>query len=368
MRNAGIMAYEAGPGGRETGINPAEAERFERYMKGYLAAPTVQKYIADPQAAWDAVFEPNDGGLSRIVAAITPVCRPALRIEQVAGQVAERRRIMHGRLVPYHVATDDGSRLRRAQENARKVAQGFAQCASSGRIGRLMAALQVQDTDLAERFSEVTRRASMTARPVSARDILGRAGLDAADADGSETGPLSDQLAAAAIEHWVASMRTAVEDSRFRSYLSLGESEHAIMVEELVSASRRLGLREAIAGQLGGFVDTAAPGHSGLAPAALVAAGRINGFVYKLDYDLMGPAERPRRPGGARKAAIFAEPAARGVESLTETPTQAAGDYYSDWIVGFRALAEQNARLVDGTTIDSVQNERLRAILEELAE
>ena len=366
MRNAGIMAYDAVVERREIGLNPAEADRFERYMKGYLAAPKVQKYIADPQAAWDAVFKPNDGGLTRIVEAVMPVCVPGLRIEQIAGRIAERRRIMHGRLDPYHIATDEGSRIKRSQENARKAAQGFAQCAASGRIGRLMAALQVQDTDLVERFSEIARRASLNARGISMKDILAEAGLDDDGSDAPETGPLSDQLAAAAVEYWVASMRTAVEDPRFRSYLRLGETEHAILVDELVSASRRLDLRESIATQLVFLVDTATPGHSALAPAALVAANRINAFVYRLDYDKMAPVDRPKRPGGARNSPIFSEPPARGVERLTETPSSGAAEYYSDWIVGFRALVEQNAQLVDGTSINIEQNARLRAILEKL--
>jgi hypothetical protein len=367
MRNSSIMAYDQHEERRELGVNPAEAGRFAIYLKGYLQTPNVRKYIAEPQAAWDAVFKPNDGGLSRIVSALAPVCSPGLKAEQINARLSERRRIMRDRLAGYHVATDAGSQLKRAEANGRRIALAFAECAALGRIGRLMMALQVQDSNIVDRFTEIARRASLTARTMSANDILGAAGLSNDSHSAPAAGTLAEQLAAGAIEHWVGSMRAGVDDPRFRSFLHLPEAEHGILVDEIVSSSTRLDIKGSIAGKLREIVDKAAPGHSGLALAALVAADRINSFVYRLDFDNLEPAERPRRAGNGKTASIFSPTAARGVEGLSETASTGAREYYADWIIAFREAARANAEVVGGSRLNVVENERLQTILEQLA-
>ncbi|MGO4135958.1 virulence factor SrfC family protein [Rhizobium brockwellii] len=367
MRNPGMMEYESSTSNWEVAINRTEAERFDGYRAGYLKAPSVQKYIGEPERAWEEVFRLNDGGLSYIVEKLAAICQKGLRVEQVQARIVERRRMMHNRLETYHVPTDAASRLERSKETAHKIVRAFAECAASGCIGRLMTVLQIHDMDLAGRFAEVARRAAVTRRQFSVADILGEAGFGDRTASSASSGTLADQLAASAIDHWIASMRTAVDDPRFRSYLRMGEIEHGLLVDEFAAASARMNLRETIAGQLRETVDRAAPGHSGLMQAALIAAGSINDFVFQIGFGDVEPAKRPRRAGKGKTGAIFAPSGASGVESLREEPSSGVIQYYADWIIGFGELAQRNAEQLGGAKVNIVQNERLRGILNKLA-
>ena len=207
IRNPGIMEYELATSNLETGVNAKEKRRFDRYRQGYLESANVQKYFADPERAWQEVFALNDGGLSYIVNAINPVCNRALKINQIADRIAERRRGMHKRLADFYVATDAASQTKRRLAELRKVVNGVAGAAAQGRMGRLLQALSVNNSDLADRFAEIARRASLAPRQLDAgeivRDVFGDGAAAQAPADEPASGTLADQLAAAAISHWV---------------------------------------------------------------------------------------------------------------------------------------------------------------------
>ncbi len=369
IRNPGIMEYGSAVSNLETGVNEKEKVRFDRYRQGYLESPNVRCYFADPERAWEAVFALNDGGLSYLVDAINPVCSKALKINQIADRITERRRGMRERLANFHVATDAASQRARRLAELRKVGFAVAEAAARGRMGRLLQAITVSDGELADRFAEIARRAAISPRGIDAGSIFSEvfgSDLPAGGAPASENaGTLADQLAAAAIDYWVQVMRTLVEDPRFRTFLGVAEAEAGNLVSELVAGSTRLDLARSITEPLRAAVDHATPTHSAIARAALLAADRINRFVTELGFDAVPPAERPKR--GDRRTPIFSAAADGGIAGLTETRTPVAKTFYADWLLAYRALVEANAERVDGSGIDVAENERLKSILDGLA-
>lgn len=370
IRNPGIMEYESAASNLETGINTKEQVRFGRYRQGYLESPNVRRYFADPERAWEEVFKLNDGGLSYIVEAINPVCNRALKINQIADRIAERRRGMHERLGKFYIATDAASQRARRLAELQKVGIAVARAAADGRMGRVLQSLAVSDSDLADRFTEIARRASIAPRRLDPDEIF-RAAFGGGPTSGglaedgaAATGTLADQLATAAIDYWAESMRAVVEDPRFRGFLAIPDSELGNLVNELIAGSTRLDLTRAITEPLRAAVDHAAPTHSAIARAALLAADRINRFVMGLGYDALPLSERPKRSD--RKSAIFAADDS-GIASLTEVRTPFAKAFYTDWLIAYRALVESNAERVDGSGIDVAENERLKVILDRLA-
>lgn len=366
IRNPGIMEYESATSNLETGINTKETVRFDRYREGYLESANVRKYFADPERAWNEVFKLNDGGLSYIVQAINPVCNRVLKINQIADRISERRRGMRERLGKFHVATDAASQQARRLGELRKVANAVAR---SAHMGRMLQSLAVSDGELADRFAEITRRASLAPHQVDAgeilRDVFGdNAAAAGTSADQPSMGTLADQLAAAAIDYWVASMRAVVEDPRFRAFLAIPESELGSLVNELIVASTRVDLTQAITEPLRAAVDHAAPTHSAIARAALLAADRINRFVMGLGYDELAAAKRPKR--GDRKTAIFTADGG-GIAKLAEVRTPFARTFNTDWLIAYRAMVEANAERVEGSDVNVAENERLKVILDQLA-
>ena len=366
MRNPGVMDYASSTSNLELGVRASERERFEVYLQGYLAAPYVRKYVAEPKEAWEAVFQLNDGGLTRIVEHLSAVLQSSLKLEQIAARIAERRADMRHDLESrgYYVASDAASRIRLSQENAVKVLEAVIDCASQKRLNRLLSALQVRDAGLRERFQEVARRESLKPRIMDPNALREAAGLSAGEA-GKEAG-LADKLALSALEHWIGAMRDFAEDDRAGGFLSMPREPHELLVDELILGAERVGLQQEIAAPLRRIVGRAAPLQSGLAKAALIASNRINAFVMRLGYDAMDSAKRPKS-GGAGGGPVFAPQKHRGVQSLTEEPDAPIRQFTLDWLAAYRDFAERNAHRVKGADVNLRQNERLGRILGELA-
>ena len=94
-----VIAFD---GDRETGIRP-EQEAYVSDMKAkFLNTPEVRRHFADPEAAWNAAFTLNDGGVAFLRRQLRPVCDPAIKRRQVADRVADNLRPFVEHLRRFH--------------------------------------------------------------------------------------------------------------------------------------------------------------------------------------------------------------------------------------------------------------------------
>lgn len=138
------------------------------------------------------------------------------------------------------------------------------------------------------------------------------------------------------------------------------------MAGELISAARRLEVREKLTAELD-ELSHLERGDGEMTCAAVLAAERLNAFTSTSGAVLIPEENRPEVPQGeTAKPAFAAPPQTDGPDGLPEAPLRADDLYVSDWLHMIYYLFEENAKDVDGSVADPEQNERLGEILKRL--
>ena len=150
-----VIAFD---GDRETGIRP-EQEAYVSDMKAkFLNTPEVRRHFADPEAAWNAAFTLNDGGVAFLRRQLRPVCDPAIKRRQVADRVADNLRPFVEHLRRFH-RIDDKAALREQQRQlGMRLARSLALTAQNQRFGELLRAMLMRDHELYALYYQVENR------------------------------------------------------------------------------------------------------------------------------------------------------------------------------------------------------------------
>jgi hypothetical protein len=360
----------------ELGLRSSERERIARFREAYLSNELVKRHFADPQAAWDAAFELNDGGIRYLAEKLQPVCNPDLKRQQIEGDLAEWRRRLAERLAPFYVSTDAEKEREKKRKLAQAIAQRLVGTASAQRFGELLRALQVDDEDLESVYYRVegldsgnNGQSVTVGRAADPTAMLSALGLNGDVAgDGESMTDQADRFARASVELWVEKLNRLADDEGAVGYYRMPRGDMSNLIHELVTGATRLGLKREIAGDVRNQSKYRnVKWDQMMDRVVLVAANHINTFVDYLGFDDVPETMRPSVAGPDGPRPIFrARPPVEGYPSLSETPSQFDQDYYVDWIAAFMKLVEDNFAMQGGEAIDIEQNSRLGAILQRL--
>ena len=367
---AAVMDYA---GGRETGVSPRAETAVRERRRAYLANELVRRHFADPAAAWEAGLAPNDGGIVLLADRLAGVCDPRTKADQVAGRVAELARDMAHRLRPYHRTDDRGAELARARREARGVARALLACVQAQMFGPLMRQMQVTDELVGSVYWDLQSKADDLPVPIgtvgSGRDYRSALGglFDDEEEPPAEAEPevrdRFDRFADLALAEWNRQLLALADDPATPAVFLLPREQAATLVNELMTAARRLKLRDAIAHDLRtrASFQHRNPG-AAQKPIMLVEAG-INGFVHMLGYDKLPLDRRPR----TNDRAVFApRPPLVGQPVLEETPAAYDYTFHVDWIFAAARMFEDNVEDPAASGLDLAANAALGALLSRL--
>ena len=367
---ASVMEYA---GGAEVGVSARAAGAVAARRAAYMANALVRTHFADPAAAWDAALTAGDGGISYLAQALRPVCDPQTKADQVAGRVAELAADMAQRLRPYFHTGDLVAELARAKRDSRGVARALMACAQAQMFGPLMREMQVTPDLVGSVYWDLQSKPDGGAAPIGTvgtrNDYMSALGglLD----DEEEPAPAVqvrdrfDRFADMALAEWNRQLLALAGNPATESVFRLPRAQAAVLVNEMMTAARRVELRDRIAADLRARASFQHrnPG-AAQKPIMLVEAG-INGFVHMLDFDRMPLAKRPRPPGSER--GVFApRVAVVGQPSLGEVPAAYDYTFHVDWIVAAARLFEDNVQDPQASGLDIVANEALGGLLRRL--
>lgn len=111
-----------------------------------------------PEAAWNAAFTLNDGGVAFLRRQLRPVCDPAIKRRQVADRVADNLRPFVEHLRRFH-RIDDKAALREQQRQlGMRLARSLALTAQNQRFGELLRAMLMRDHELYALYYQVENR------------------------------------------------------------------------------------------------------------------------------------------------------------------------------------------------------------------
>ncbi|TMV12738.1 virulence factor SrfC family protein [Arenibacterium halophilum] len=374
----GLVEYDDAR--RELRLRPEKQARLAELKSGCLSAPPVRRHFAEPERAWDAAMQLNDGGVTYLTEQLARVCKPDSKLRQIAVQLDAIRAELARAMQPYHVSDDVEQRVAQAQEAANRVIDDLEQVLARHQFGAVLSGLTV-DQDLIEaRIGRVPSSVRITSavggagaeparrgpqRPGRPRPAEARA-PEAAASD-IRTMTLEQFQAETALECWIDALKAFRDDRARLAAFGLGEPAAGDLVAELIHAVRRTGLLARIARafeavNFGLSVEKQAP------PAAILGAERINSFVATLGMDDQPESQRPQvqDANGGTRPVFRARPAHDTVDGLPPQPRNMAETMWTDWVFALDAMFQANAKDGAGGEIDIEQNLALGRILAQL--
>jgi hypothetical protein len=178
---------------RSRGVRPEQRPWIDKLKAGYLASENVNKYVQDPEAAWDGALESEDGGTGYIIAHLTPLVGQDLKTPQLTALTLTEGENVHATLASFYKggSSDEEKQVKRQAyfkvsgvlsrlgNPADGQQQGKAPAANTPwhRFGLLLRDMTLSDDECHEIFS----------RPVSEPEEDGEDGLGAEPQDAPES-------------------------------------------------------------------------------------------------------------------------------------------------------------------------------------
>ena len=369
VRFSAVYDYQEAEG--DTPWQEVRAKRAEAFLAprrlAFLANDSVRAHFAEPEAAWDAGLQANDGGISYLANRLRPVCDPALKAEQIDGRLAELAADIDGQLRPLYHDGDLAEELVRVRAKSRDLVKDLVACSQAQRFGALIRALQVTPDQVASVYWRQQSEVDEEPIPIGAvndEDEYGDLGdlLDTPPPTATRALDRFERLADLALQDWTRGMQSFAESADVESVYRLARDKVSVLVGEVARAARRTGLRAKVARALHAQAGYQQRGAAAAQKPTIVIEQMVNEFVHMLGFGELAPERRPSLPNGSRT--IFAaRPAVQGLPPIGPKPMPYDGRFHVDWMTAVARTMEDNVQDAASGPIDVARNERLGRIL-----
>ena len=328
-----VIAFD---GDRETGIRP-EQEAYVSDMKAkFLNTPEVRRHFADPEAAWNAAFTLNDGGVA------------GMRLARSLALTAQNQRF--GELLRAMLMRDHELYALYYQVENRLMRENEQAPVPQPSMGSAASAQDIMD-DL---FGDM-------APPVPASVETTEAAPHPLD----EAGAFAELVVGA----WIEQLNALAADPVRQRYFGLEAEDFGQFVHELIQGMSRLGLEKDMAQAVRDV-----SGYRNIRRDKLIwrqasmAAYCISAFVDWLGFNpaSVPEARRTIQLAGRTRTLFGQQPDPEGYPDLAAEPLAFDRQYYTDWLAALMHLIEGNADYEGGQTFDPEQNARLGQLINNL--
>lgn len=354
-------------GEREFERLPAQAERVGLLRQTFCENLLVRKHILKPEAAWDAVLQPNDGGVSRLLEHLGLAVdhegrrgRLSEQIDALAADLAERW------LMRYYRAEDPADATAK-QTLARGILTPLGK--RLNRVGDLIALLQPSRDALRALYLRADLDEDVPAEPAIDIDAIIFGATATAATPTARSADRAARFAREAMRLWIQQIRGLVDEARIGDWFGIPQTNFADLIDELVTGADRLGLEGRIAVAL--RPNENLPGILREQLAARQADAvyfALCGFIDCLED--FAPPDETGAPGQPHPATRFVPPPLIEAGAVPDLPTQPepfTERYVTDWFRALVALAVNNSGQAQGQEIPVEQQRALGAILAVLA-
>lgn len=374
-----VMDYETVSSARkETGIAKQAQSLVETMRQSYLENDAIQTYISDPQKAWDAVLQPNDGGITYLAQSLETVCDAKLKIEQVSAQT-EQLSINLARFIhPYYHSDNKAEAIKQASLEAQTISRSLMKCVAVQMFGLLLRSLQVTRDQMMEAWYILETQSA------DQQFLIGRTSdVDSLfqdmfpDADNiakqqqtkenqhsdSTARDRYEQYADLVLEKWNIVMNHFVQNENTPHSYCIPSDQLTALIAEISLLARRLNLRDQLADKLRKNASISGKSSLGGETQALLAEIEIGNFVNWLGYFDMPLEKRPMTRGLKGEHIFASREAPKGILVLPEQPIPYNERFVRDWISALVYRFEENAGASDLEGVDPAANESLGRII-----
>ncbi len=301
----------------------------------------------------------NQGAAADFVrSTLRPVTSASSKKRQFDARLSELRRRLKGRLRRYHVSNDPGRTAEWRRQVANVAQSRLHRCAETGRLGHLLEALMVRESELIALFHRSGSPASVIAPelpgPAAGKGEYHEEGGMALALRRGEDAARCERNATRALVYWFRHMRQRSRSATLCRFLGVPQPLLQHIVDELIVGAERSGLATRLSDAL---LAARSAEHQVADDALQVAAYArwiIGGFL-----ETLGAPPRLRDSAACDDSGGEAE----GIGTLSTIPkhplpSAAVGRRVSDvWLGAFSALVEANIT-ADSSLAGTIEQDR----------
>lgn len=361
---------------KEIGIASKSQSLVDTMKQAYLSNTSIQRYIANPEDAWEAVLMLNDGGISYLAKALSQVCDGRLKFEQISAQLEQFCANLSRFIAPYYHSGNKEEAIQKASLEAQTIARSLMKCVAAQMFGPLLSCLQVTRDQMIEAWRSLETQSS------NQKFLMGRASdvdslfqdmfPDAAEENEPQQSGVEEQETAKdrheqyadlALAKWNSVMdHFAGQEHVAEAYLVPSEQLTALTAD-IALLSRRLNLRDQLADKLRKNASLTGSASLRGETQALLAEIEIGNFVNWLGYYEVPLEQRPMTRGLKGEHVFTPKEELQGILVLPEQPIPYNERFVRDWISALVQRFEENAGASELNGIDPAANELLGRII-----
>lgn len=356
----------------EIGLAPSLEAAVNDLRQGFINNEAVQKHVATPEAAWDAMMTLNDGGITRLGEGVEAISDPNFKLQRISEKLEQTKDEIRKSIGQwYHEEADDVDGIQ--LEKAEKVISLLRpRLPITG--GELIHLLSLDDETVLNIFlNENKTKASDDKDPDLSSEELGLNDFGFDFGFELPTASPEDQMknhpeylfASAVYKAWVAHLRQLALKNSVLARLKIDQATEVIpiLIEELITASTRKNLVGLILSKFDLLSQNNARREEIAQSYVLNAQLTIQDFIAYAGY-----AEEPitNRPTNNQNRAVFDFNKAldkNNLPILQEKEQAPSFTYLGHWLMALTTLIKENAGHDAGREITMDQNNELGAIL-----
>ncbi len=380
LRNPEIKdtAYMTYQGGKETGINPAHADRLSKLKTYFTEDELVQKHFNNPGESWDAAMVPTDGGITRIVTGINSLSNPEFRANNLRNKAIDIADKLLSKLDQYFNKGRD-KEVAKKIEIYTNLKKSLAQLIKDKNIWRLLDNINLTLDELRSLYFAVASGKFINSEPSDKNQdsniddyldklLEGSSKSSIQSSAENSCHPRAIQYSNKVIDVWTSKIRDLGSDSN--ELIQLGMDQHSINLlgEELITAAQRVNLSSKLAKLLDPAESNAGATWEKIVDRqTIIARNTIGDFVNQLGMADLPLSDRPGIPPDNPKRKAF-EPFKKfeGVPPLPTSALPISLVYSRDWLIGLEKVVVENAGYVGEGDLSPELNRALGKIIDDV--
>ncbi|WP_442111330.1 putative virulence factor [Pseudomonas sp. NUPR-001] len=373
-----------GSSGEENEFTDRHVQRLGQLKQCFAASPSVQRHVKDPQDAWQAMLELNDGGITRFSSSFKGVANIDFKLTRIEEQLHQCRAdlLEHG----LHVWREEDFEqlLNKKRQKTQYLLDNLG--ADPDVIANLIHELQLPVEELrdlylsgvyhidgldAEAEAEPEQNVRAPANQAPALNFGNLFASSAAEPAPAVKKPLAQRLtpeqrfARAALKAWIKHMRDLGTRTLLLNSLRLNKDIVDALTEELISAVRNKAfmadLDQAVTRRVQGGLHRDQTVQRQVLSVQLLMRDFLSWFGLLAKPE----AERPHSLLGDRAPvfSFYRSVPSGELPQLPEQPSHQEQRYQVDWLSGLAWLTQENAKSGADPEITTEQRRQLAVLL-----
>ncbi|MFC0178561.1 putative virulence factor [Thorsellia kenyensis] len=390
--------------GEEVAFNPSHLDKLALMKQTFCDDEIVQKHIAEPSNAWDAMLTLNDGGISRIIDALKLTTGLSFKLDRIREQLEQTKHdLVTSRLKKWYHS--QGEEEVTAKENiAREIINVLTKQAK--RHGEILLALMPNKESIERIYLQHIQITGQTVEtesqnnvPVNTKfdpfavdngfgdeidifsqepqlinDNQSNANTEAVSAHAVENVTEADKLFVQnVIQEWYAHLRQLPDNLKICQGLGIPKTIMELLTDEIINIASRNQVDQSLMNCFNGAQQIGVRRERIVNKQVFRVLNHLGDFLSWLGYVKQPLSQRPKSRFNAG-AEIFQLPesmnsinftldSSSSLINLSEEPVPYTQRFVYDWFVALKEAIEENAGHQFGSEFTVQENQRLGEII-----